>query len=216
MLGSSHRINFGVSKWYDFGTPARSLTQNLSRVPWQCKKRASFWCTRPHREGILFRKEEQLPVVCQVYTEMENMSPPLPVPEVGVQVFLFKDNTVLLGRRRSSIGHHTFALPGGHLEFGESFEECAAREVKEETGLDIEKIEFLTVTNNVFSAEAKPVHVVVIFLRAVLADPHQLPRNIEPDMCDGWDWYEWDNLPKPLVEPLEKMLQGGFAPFPSE
>lgn len=40
------------------------------------------------------------------------------VPRVGVCVFLVKGKTVLLGRRRSSIGHSTFALPGGHLEFG--------------------------------------------------------------------------------------------------
>ncbi|KAA8529224.1 hypothetical protein F0562_033977 [Nyssa sinensis] len=146
---------------------------------------------------------------------MENRSPS-PVPKVGVAVFLLKGKNVLLGRRLSSLGHNTFALPGGHLEFGESFEECAAREVKEETGLDIQKIEFLTVTNNVFSEEAKPVHIVAIFMRAVLADPHQLPQNIEPDKCDGWDWYEWNNLPKPLFGPLETMVQGGFNPFPSD
>ena len=40
------------------------------------------------------------------------------VPRVGVCVFLVKGKTVLLGRRRSSIGDSTFALPGGHLEFG--------------------------------------------------------------------------------------------------
>ena len=40
------------------------------------------------------------------------------VPRVGVCVFLVKGKAVLLGRRRSSIGHSTFALPGGHLEFG--------------------------------------------------------------------------------------------------
>ncbi|XP_059648629.1 nudix hydrolase 1-like [Cornus florida] len=150
---------------------------------------------------------------------MENNSPS-PVPKVGVAVFLLEGRTVLLGRRRSStsIGHNTFGLPGGHLEFGESFEECAAREVKEETGLDIEKIEFLTVTNNVFSEEPKPVHIVIIFMRAVLPDPHQFPQNIEPDKCDGWDWYEWnsDNLPKPLFGALGKMVQGGFDPFPSD
>ncbi|PON35377.1 Mutator [Parasponia andersonii] len=137
-----------------------------------------------------------------------------PVPRVAVVVFLLRGKTVLLGKRCSSVGQSTFALPGGHLEFGESFEICAAREVKEETGLDICKIEFLTVTNNVFLQEPKPSHYVTVFMRASLGDPQQVPQNLEPDKCDGWDWYAWDNLPKPLFWPLEKMVLSGFDPFP--
>lgn len=48
---------------------------------------------------------------------MENESG-APVPRVAVVVFLLRGKDLLLGRRRSSIGDSTFALPGGHLEFG--------------------------------------------------------------------------------------------------
>ncbi|CAN8236115.1 unnamed protein product [Cochlearia groenlandica] len=139
-----------------------------------------------------------------------------PIPKVAVVVFVVKGTTVLLGRRRSIIGNSTFALPGGHLEFGESFEECGEREVKEETGLEIENTTLLTVTNNVFKEEeGKPCsHYVTVFMRAKLVDENQIPKNLEPEKCQGWDWYDWfDNLPTPLFWPLEKMVQSGFNPF---
>lgn len=44
-----------------------------------------------------------------------------PVPKVGVGVLVVKGSQVLIGKRRSSIGDGTFALPGGHLDFGMSF-----------------------------------------------------------------------------------------------
>ena len=60
----------------------------------------------------------------------------------------------------------TLALPGGHLEFGESFENCAVREVLEETGLTIQNVRFLTATNDVMEEEGK--HYVTIFMGAVV------------------------------------------------
>ncbi|RZB41051.1 Nudix hydrolase 1 [Glycine soja] len=42
----------------------------------------------------------------------------------------------------------------------------------------------------------------------------QVPQNLEPTKCDGWDWYEWDHLSHPLFGPLEKMVKGAFDPFP--
>lgn len=86
--------------------------------------------------------------------------------------------------------------------------------MKEETGLDIEKIEFLKVTNNLFLEQPRPAHYVVVFVRAVLADPNQTPQNLEPEKCEGWDWYEWQNLPHPLFGPIKNMVVDGFNPFP--
>lgn len=89
---------------------------------------------------------------------------------------------ILVGKRKGSDGHGEWALPGGHLEFGESFEECAAREVLEETGLHVRDAQHVATENVVIRERAY--HYVVIFMRAVLSDPAQQPRNCEPDKCE--------------------------------
>ncbi|PQQ18668.1 nudix hydrolase 1 [Prunus yedoensis var. nudiflora] len=137
-------------------------------------------------------------------------------PTVAVGVCLLKGEKVLLGRRCCSLGYSTFSLPGGHLELGESFEECAARELKEETGLDIDKkrMEFLTATTNELLLEGgKPCQYASVCMRAVMEHGDGEPQNVEPELCDGWDWYEWDNLPKPLFRPLHNAVRAGFNPF---
>jgi hypothetical protein len=57
------------------------------------------------------------------------------MPKVGVGVIIIKDNKLLFHIRKGAHGENTYGLPGGHLEFKESWEECAQREVEEETGV---------------------------------------------------------------------------------
>ena len=50
-------------------------------------------------------------------------------PLVGIAVIVIKEDRVLLDKRKNSHGSGTWAFPGGHLEFKESIEDCAIREV---------------------------------------------------------------------------------------
>jgi len=57
-------------------------------------------------------------------------------PRVGLGVLIFNErNQLLLGQRLNSHGADSWGPPGGHLEFGETFEEGAIKEVAEETGI---------------------------------------------------------------------------------
>jgi ADP-ribose pyrophosphatase YjhB (NUDIX family) len=81
-----------------------------------------------------------------------------------VGVVVIRGGKVLLGLRRGSHGAGTWALPGGHLEWGETVENCARREVKEETGLDLGLVGQGPYTSDVMATEGK--HYVTCFVEA--------------------------------------------------
>lgn len=144
------------------------------------------------------------------------MSLAIPIVRVGVGCFV-KCQTeqgvcVLTGKRKGSHGAGAWQLPGGHLEFNETFEECARRETLEETNLEIEQLEFLTASNDIMTSENK--HYVTIFMQAVARDPSRL-KAMEPHKLDGdWEWVPMDvlatsNKYKPLFTPLANLVKNG-------
>ncbi|WP_425407217.1 NUDIX hydrolase [Hwanghaeella sp.] len=59
-------------------------------------------------------------------------------PVIGVGVIVFRDEDVLLIRRGKPPNKGSLSLPGGGQDLGETVREAAAREVMEETGLEVE------------------------------------------------------------------------------
>jgi len=72
-------------------------------------------------------------------------------PSPGVVVLIEQDGQVLLGRRSGSYGADKWCLPMGFIEYDEDFLSAAVREVKEETGLDVEIRSILSVVSNFLS-----------------------------------------------------------------
>jgi 8-oxo-dGTP diphosphatase len=68
---------------------------------------------------------------------MQEAAPPAR-PQLAVSAAIFRDGKVLLVRRARSPGRGFYSLPGGRVEFGESLHTALHREVREETGLEIE------------------------------------------------------------------------------
>ncbi|QFR39126.1 NUDIX domain-containing protein [Candidatus Gracilibacteria bacterium 28_42_T64] len=131
------------------------------------------------------------------------------VTKVGVGVMIIKDNKVLLGKRKNSHGDGSWSFPGGHLEFKESWEDCATRETMEETGIHIKNISFCTATNDIFDLENK--HYVTIMMSAKY--DYGEVRIMEPEKFEAWNWFERDNFPKPLFVPIENFIKKGHNPF---
>jgi 8-oxo-dGTP diphosphatase len=75
-----------------------------------------------------------------------------PVPAVGVVVL--RDEEVLLVRRGTPPRQGQWSLPGGRIEFGETVEAAALRELKEETGVEAELLGLIEVLDAVFTSRA--------------------------------------------------------------
>ena len=119
------------------------------------------------------------------------------VVRVGVGVYIFNQNKqVLLGLRKSKHGENTWCPPGGHMEFGETNEQAAIREAKEETNLDLnpQDIELCGVTNDFFPENNRH----YITLHFFCHDFKGAPELTEPDKCVQWQWFDIDKLPENL------------------
>lgn len=131
------------------------------------------------------------------------------VPRIGVAVIIIKDNKVLLGKRKSKHGEGDWGFPGGHLENGETWEECARREVKEETDIEIDDISFSTATNDIFEKSGKHYNTIYMISRYKSGEVKIMEKN----KCEKWEWYPWESLPKPLFLPIENLLKNGYKPL---
>jgi 8-oxo-dGTP diphosphatase len=130
-------------------------------------------------------------------------------PRIGVGVCVIKDGKVLFGKRKNAHGEGSWCFPGGHLEWNESIEECAKREVLEETWLSIKDLRFGPYTNDIFEKENK--HYVTLFVIADY-DSGEL-KLMEPEKCERWNWFDWKKLPRPLFLPVQNLLKGKYNPF---
>lgn len=131
---------------------------------------------------------------------------------MGFGVMILRDNKVLLGQRHpdpvkaDSVmrGEGTWTMPGGKLDFGESFEEGARREVLEEIGVEIQTsdLEVISLSNDI----VPDAHFVTIGMICKNFPKDAEARVMEPDEITKWQWFPLDGLPAPLFKPSEKVL----------
>lgn len=127
---------------------------------------------------------------------------------VGIGVIIRKDGKVLMGLRKGSHATGTWCCPGGHLEYSESWEDCARREVAEECGVIISTPVFGHVTNDIFPDGR---HYLTLFMVAdYISGEAQV---LEPEKMVSWQWVDWSALPQPVMTSYQNALRDGFNPF---
>lgn len=122
---------------------------------------------------------------------------------------IVRDGKVLLHKRKGGHSPGVWAFPGGHLEFGESFEEGGLRELGEEAGpVNVTTPRLWTVSNTIYKKEGK--HYVCVFLLADWISGEA--KVMEPSKCECWEWFAWDELPEPLMAGIQDLRKRGESP----
>ena len=121
-------------------------------------------------------------------------------PHVGIGVVVVKEGKVLLGKRKNAHGSGDWGFPGGHLEHGESVADCALRELTEETGLKGISLQLGPWTNDIIDEK----HYVTLFVFIDLFEGN--PQVKEPNKCEEWNWFDWNDLPSPLFPPIQSLI----------
>lgn len=134
------------------------------------------------------------------------------LPKVGTGIYIRKEGRILMGKRRGGNGDGMWCPPGGHLEMYETFEQNAERETMEESGIKIQNVRFMTLTNN-FSEKAGKHYVTLHFAADWKAGE---PSDVEPEKMGDWEWFPWNALPQPLFFPVHSFLETGLNPLEFE
>ena len=125
----------------------------------------------------------------------------------GVMVFNNR-NQLLLGLRNSDVNladsekheEGTWTMPGGNIEYGETFEEAAKREAREEASIEISDIDVICVQTD------KNEHAHYVSVGMVARSFTGTPQVMEPDQIIEWQWFDLDKLPKNIFTPSRKTI----------
>lgn len=120
---------------------------------------------------------------------------------VGVGAAIFNDEGKLFITKRGQKAKNErgkWEIPGGGVEFGETFEQAIKREILEEHGVEIEILELLGICDHII-AEEKQHWVSPTFICKIIKG---VPQLMEPEKCDEFGWFsieEAEQLPLSIV-----------------
>ena len=119
------------------------------------------------------------------------------------------EGKILLGKRHEDPDKadsafrvsNVWTMPGGKLEYGETFEQGAMREVLEETGMKLKNPKVMCINQD------KNEHAHFITIGLFSNEYEGFPQVMEPDEITEWKWFELNNLPENIYFPSAKVLE---------
>lgn len=129
---------------------------------------------------------------------------------VGVGVMILNNNNqLLLGLRNPNkdkkegelTGKGLWTMPGGKVEISETLSNAAVRETKEETGIDINDLDLISVADDI---EETSHYITIGFLAKNFAGQAEVK---EKDTIVEWKWFDFNSLPQNLYGPTKKILE---------
>jgi 8-oxo-dGTP pyrophosphatase MutT (NUDIX family) len=123
------------------------------------------------------------------------------------------DQVLLQLRRRTGyMDGHWAAAAAGHVERGETAYDAARREAREEIGVELGELSFVTSMQR--TQHAEPIDERIDFFFTCRAWSGE-PRIVEPEKCEAMEWFALDALPRPVVAHERVVLEGLGTGLPS-
>lgn len=109
-----------------------------------------------------------------------------------------KDGKILLVQEAQKRCYEKWNIPAGHLDFNETIMQGAIREIKEETGCDVELIGVVNISNRILKDD---IFITIIFSTKLINEDIKYDKNEILDV----KWFDYDDIIKNMDSELRDL-----------